>query len=261
MYIVLKINPNKSNLIEENMSITKKFLSALTATICAATACVCSVPVSAEIVSETRTYEYLEYVAVDRDNNGTEDFARITGCSDTTSVLIPGVINGLIVEEIIDGAFIKNSTLERITVEDNNKFFTAKDGILFNADSTEIICYPSAKITATQYSIPSTVTEIAGYAFYNCAKMTDITIPNSTVEIGNRAFYGCEPLANVTIPSTVTSVGARAFDGTKLLNDQDGPLYYADTWLIYCDYNVSTIKEDSTNKRYCRRCILRLFIT
>ncbi len=66
-------------------------------------------------------------------------------------------------------------------------------------------------------SIPSSVTLIAGYAFYNCTSLRTIGIPSSVTYIGEFAFYNCASLQSATIPSSVTSIGEYAFrDCTSL---------------------------------------------
>ncbi|MCR5064195.1 MAG: leucine-rich repeat domain-containing protein [Bacteroidales bacterium] len=80
-------------------------------------------------------------------------------------------------------------------------------------------------------SIPSTVTDIAIYAFaasglssvtinaatigqaafYNCSNLTSVTFGNSVVSIGESAFRNCTGLSSITIPSSVTSIGSSAF--------------------------------------------------
>ncbi len=227
------------------MSITKKFLSVLTATLCAATASVCSLSVSAEKTSATLTDSNLTYVNVDEDEDGIYDFVRITGCeASAESVLIPKAINDLVVKEINPMAFSKASSLISIDVNSQNTYFSADDGILFDENGSTLICYPSAK-AATSYSIPKSVTTIDDYAFANCSKMATITIPSSVATIGDYAFYNCSALADITIPSSVESVGSGAFIGTELLTYQlknnMGPLYYADTWVIFADSSVDTV--------------------
>ena len=63
----------------------------------------------------------------------------------------------------------------------------------------------------TGITIPSTVTSIENYAFYKCSSLTNITIPSSVTSIGSNAFYDCSNLTNITIPSSVTSIGSNAF--------------------------------------------------
>ena len=59
--------------------------------------------------------------------------------------------------------------------------------------------------------IPSTVTAIGDYAFYDCEKLSSVTLPNGLKTIGYGAFYGCNELASIIIPGKVTSIGVRTF--------------------------------------------------
>ena len=63
----------------------------------------------------------------------------------------------------------------------------------------------------TSITIPSGVTNIGMYAFYQCTNLTGITIPSTVTSIENYAFYKCSSLTNITIPSSVTSIGSNAF--------------------------------------------------
>ena len=132
MYCV-KNNPNTCYLMEEKMSITKKILSVLTATLCAATASVCSISVSAEKTEGPLKDSNLTYVNVDEDEDGIYDHVRITGCdSSAESVLIPKAINDLVVKEIDPKAFSTAISLISIDVNSQNTYFSADDGILFD---------------------------------------------------------------------------------------------------------------------------------
>ena len=55
------------------------------------------------------------------------------------------------------------------------------------------------------------LTEIASYAFSQCAKLTSVTIPSGVTKIENQAFYGCSGLTSITIPNSVESIGRSAF--------------------------------------------------
>ena len=66
-------------------------------------------------------------------------------------------------------------------------------------------------IEATEITIPSDITEIKKYAFYNCTSLTSVTIGNSVTSIGYEAFPGCKSLTSVTIGNSVTSIGDYAF--------------------------------------------------
>ena len=62
----------------------------------------------------------------------------------------------------------------------------------------------------TELVIPSTVTEIKSYAFYNCTFLTSVVIPDSVTSIGSDAFYNTS-FTSVVIPDSVTSIGSYAF--------------------------------------------------
>lgn len=99
--------------------------------------------------------------------------------------------------------------LTAITVDPENANYCSVDGVLFDINKTELLCYPAGK-SETSYDIPNGVTSITG-AFYGCSNLTDITIPNSVTSIGKSSFYNCTGLKNITIPNSVTSIGDWAF--------------------------------------------------
>ena len=64
--------------------------------------------------------------------------------------------------------------------------------------------------------LPSTITEIGGWAFSGNADgfkaLENIIIPESVTSIGDAAFQNCTNLSSITIPSSVTSIRGDAFD-------------------------------------------------
>lgn len=77
-------------------------------------------------------------------------------------------------------------------------------------------CYAAGNLV-----IPTSVTSIGSYAYYNCSNLEgDLTIPNSVTNIGSYAFYNCSNLGpNLTIPISVTSIGNNAFANCASLNN------------------------------------------
>lgn len=84
---------------------------------------------------------------------------------------------------------LHESMLENIFVDKENKDFKSIDGVLFNADGSELIMFPAGKdcLEEQSYDITSKVKKIADYAFFNSKKL-DIDIPDNVQEIGYYAF-------------------------------------------------------------------------
>ncbi len=127
-------------------------------------------------------------------------------------------INKIVIPESVtsieDQAFSGCSGLSVIEVDPNNQYYCSEDGILYNKNKTEIICYPSAK-NGEQFVIPDSVTNIMGGAFYGCNSLIKVVIPDGVTTIGDYAFYGCSNLTEIEIPSSVKNIGDKAFYGCE----------------------------------------------
>ncbi|MGP8200184.1 MAG: leucine-rich repeat domain-containing protein [Limisphaerales bacterium] len=131
--------------------------------------------------------------------------------------------------------FLACFSLDAITVDPSNSFFSSVNGVLFNKSQSTLVQYPLAGIGGS-YTIPSNVTSIGSAAFEDCGNLTNIAIPAgvtniedaafagagltsvtipSLPSIGDSVFAGC-PLTSVTIPNSVTSIGDAAFEGCPL---------------------------------------------
>ena len=111
----------------------------------------------------------------------------------------------------------------------------------------------------TKISIPSTYTQIKGYAFSNCKKLQSIEFSDSVISIGQGAFEGCSALVNtirlplnlqslgsrcfalcpnllvVDIPKTLSFIGENVFEGSTLVTinvDSDNPYYKVENNVI-----------------------------
>ncbi len=153
-------------------------------------------------------------------------------CYELTSVIIPESVTfiskdafvgtGLTtidipksVISISSSAFYRIKSLTEIKVASDNPNYSAQNGVLFNKEQTELIAYPGGK-TDTEYTIPSSVTEVGLNAFYN-SKLKTITItPNTVKTIGRSAFF-YSSLTNITIPNGVTSIEKNCFSNCRNL--------------------------------------------
>jgi len=96
-------------------------------------------------------------------------------------------------------AFGSCASLTSIDVAADNLNYSSLDGVLFNKDKTDLIQYPSGKQGA--YTIPNSVTSIAGIGFQNSTGLTSITIPNGLTSIQGYSFQGCVGLASINVVS------------------------------------------------------------
>lgn len=107
-----------------------------------------------------------------------------------TDVTIPDNVT-----TIGDDIFCACSSIASITVGENNKNFRSIDGILFNSDMTELICYPYAKENES-YEIPDGVTTIRTGAV-SCMSLKSITMPKSVTTVCSEGFAGSISLETV----------------------------------------------------------------
>ena len=136
------------------------------------------------------------------------------GCNSLESLYLPSTVTSF-----VGNAYYSNSeegAKLHIDVHPLNAYYSSEDGVLFNKDKTEIVCFRKDG-EQHSYVIPETVNKISAYAFYICKRLDAITIPNGVTSIGQSAFYFCKSLESITIPSSVTEIGSKCFDTcTKL---------------------------------------------
>ena len=132
-------------------------------------------------------------------------------CQGLTSITIPANVS-----TIGDNIFVGCQNLSEVIVSQDNMKYASEDGVLFNKDKTELICYPEGK-QSSSYSIPTSVTEISGFAFQGNTLLSTILCPKNLRSIGNSAFGECTSLETIVIPRRVQSIGSFAFSNCKAL--------------------------------------------
>lgn len=153
-------------------------------------------------------------------------FGAFNGCSSLKTITIPDNVtsigsaafssSGLTeitipknVKNIAGDAF-DSTNIADFVVSEENDYFAAVDGVLFNKTLDSIVKYPKAK-TSNNYVIPNGVNKIYANAFYYCTNLESITIPDSVSFIGQYAFCGCSKLNEINLPSSLTSINTGTF--------------------------------------------------
>ena len=78
-----------------------------------------------------------------------------------------------------------------------NENYTVKDGVLFNAEGTELVRYPTNRADEA-YAVPEGTESIGKYAFSEAGNLKSVSLPGSLKVIGDHAFYTCSQLSEVT---------------------------------------------------------------
>lgn len=182
---------------------------------------------------ETRKYKYSE----NKNNKGTYEITGFTHRGSYNIVNFPNTINGLPVTKIAFDYSLETETDEiiipenvesiekmplvnkKITVSENNKYFSSDGYALYDKDKTKL--YAVYVVDKNEYIIPDTVIEITKNAFTWCEKLTKLHIPNSVKIIGDKAFNYCTKLKEITGGNNVISVGKEAFKETAWYKTND----------------------------------------
>ncbi len=94
--------------------------------------------------------------------------------------------------------------------EGESTLSTDSNGFILCANGEDVILVGYTG-SATDITIPSTVTAIQEYAFYSCTNITSVIMGDSVTSIGSYAFYNCSNLTSVVIGDNVISIGNWAF--------------------------------------------------
>ena len=110
-----------------------------------------------------------------------------------------------------EGAFNKNDLFEYIGVDPENENYSSIDGVLYDKNQDEVLCFPTAKSPVT---IKDTIPYIGDSAYSYCKYFGEnLVIPESIIRIGSTAFLGIDNLKTVTLGSNVAVMGQGAFAG------------------------------------------------
>ena len=102
--------------------------------------------------------------------------------------------------------------------------------------------------TAVNPTLPSDLTKIGDYAFYNCRNMKLTSLPDGVTSIGLKAFYNCWSMVLTSLPGGLTKILKDAFGGCSklaLTSIPDGVTSIEEYAFDYCT-DLSTITFEGT---------------
>ena len=153
-------------------------------------------------------------------------------CDNIKTFTIPSTVS-----EIEGLAFDNCSGVEEFIVSDDNETYKSVDGIVFTKDGKAIVVYPRRSERA-EYTIPTGVEEIYGYAFESAINLRILNVHGGVKAIGDGCFEnvgleeinfaeGIETIGQnafvwlrakkVIIPDSVKTIGSSAFYASKEL--------------------------------------------
>ena len=135
------------------------------------------------------------------------------GRSDITYLSIPYSI-----ESIGEYAFIDCGSNMTVNIADPESWCKMKLGNEHASPLSSAGKMLVHDIETDRIDIPSTVTSIGAFTFYQCSCIKTVTIPASVTSIGSSAFEDCDYLTSLTMSDGLQSIGGSAFQGCKRLN-------------------------------------------
>ncbi len=117
-------------------------------------------------------------------NEGLESIGdnAFESCKLLTNINLPSTLKTL-----GNDVFADDVMLSKITVNEGGAYFSSDGTVLYNADKTKLVKYPSAA-SGNSYTVPYTVSEISDSAFTQTRYLKSLTIPLSVTKIGAKAF-------------------------------------------------------------------------
>ena len=148
-----------------------------------------------------------------------------------------------------DYGYVGFYALDIYTTNDPSKLKN-NGGLIIHSNGTLVKCIG----TATEITIPDSVTSIGDYAFYRNSSLTSLTFGENSqlTSIGDYAFYECTSLTNVAFGehSQLTYIGSEAFYRCNSLTSitiPDSVIWINSSAFNRCEGLTSVIFEDTTN--------------
>jgi hypothetical protein len=164
--------------------------------------------------------------------------------SGLTSVIIPASVSSI-------GTYVFSScgALTEIRVDAANSFFTSEDDVLFNKQKNMLIAYPSGR--TGNYDVPYGVSQI-GWGAFGGSALTSVTMPTTLTTIDGWAFWNCVRLETVYIPASVSVINTNAFSYcnrlTTITNRSTAPQSVAADVFTYVNTAACTLHVPSASE-------------
>ena len=118
-------------------------------------------------------------------------------------------------EQFATNAFANCRSIRNFTIGK----FAVENGVVYNADKTELLFVVPNLFNQTTFILPASVQRIGAGAFSGTGITSFTTqVGSHLTYIGSNAFAGCRSLTQVQLPQSVTTIGSNAFAESGLSN-------------------------------------------
>lgn len=114
-------------------------------------------------------------------------------------------------------------TLYSSTGVSSHTFENGRGVVKYTSNLTSMPDIFHSKSTVTDVRMPSGITSIKTYAFYQCSNLVYVNMPDSITSIESRAFAGCTKLVATRLPSSLVTLGVFAFQNCSKLALEEFP--------------------------------------
>ena len=142
------------------------------------------------------------------DSIETIEDSAFANCKDLRTINIPKSV-----KDLTPLAFDQCTGLREIVFDDENPYFSYKDGVIYNKDKTEVIMckYSDKKVL----KLDENVKTIKSNAFSYCQNIDTVILGENVETIESKAFYNGS-IKSITIPKNVKTIDSEAFEGCPL---------------------------------------------
>ena len=191
------------------------------------------------------------------------DIHAFQGCSRITEISLPSSLINLGGSVFYGCSSLASIVIpDKITSIENHTFYgcTSLKEVTLPQTILKIEEYAFRDCAFTQFTIPSSATEIQAYAFSYCKNLTSITLPSGMTKIPNNLFDHCSSLTSIVIPEGVTAIETGAFwECTSLtsVTIPEGVTSIYGEAFYNCSLTTLTLPnslEEIGNSAYCNSC-------
>ena len=116
-----------------------------------------------------------------------------------------------------DYAFFNCSGIDGFSVDANNSYFSAYNGLLLNKSAEILYICPLNK--SGSLTLPSSLIHLGTSSLDGCFNLTNIAFPSGLQTVGNYALRNCTGLNSITLYNQIKQIGFGAFYGNTALRN------------------------------------------